>query len=238
MKKLLLIVLSLCPPLWTYAQLKDSLTLSAVQMQPALEARFREKLVELARQNPNSDAIKAREQINRLETQNARAAWLNHFSASANANEYSLKQNSNTQNIYYPRYNFSVGINLGNLITIPNNVKISKTNRKLIAAQKANEDRDAKVTVLKMYETYTANKKVLELQLPLLEDALNYYKQMERKFSGGEISIDQYSASYRIYNSEMVRNVQLIKELNQSRIELEGMIGMTLESALHLITQP
>ncbi|WP_143306697.1 TolC family protein [Chitinophaga vietnamensis] len=239
MKKLLLFVLSLTTFLMASAQQKDSIDLATVQSNPALEARFKQTLVALARNNPNQDGYKAKEKINKYEIQNAKAAWLNHFMAAANVNEYSLKNSStiNGQNYYYPKYNLGFSISLGDLLTTPNNVKIAKTNREVIEALKEKDLRDARTNVLKQYETYIANKKLFELHLPLLEDAYSNYQSQEKKFSAGEVSIEIYNSAYRVYNAEMVQNVVLAKNMNESKIDLEGAINMPLEAALQLLKQ-
>jgi outer membrane protein TolC len=123
---------------------------------------------------------------------------------------------------------------LGALVTIPNEVKIAKTEKKLIGNMKEEEQRKIKADVLNAYELYAANKKLLELQAPLLEDVYSHYKQTEEKFSAGDkdVSIETLNISYRSYNEEMVRKVMLERDIRQAKIELEKLIGITFEEAV------
>lgn len=234
MKQLVLFISFLLCVATTQAQLKDTtLSLSGLRKNPGMEARYRQQLIQLALQNPNMDELKAREEINKYEIRNAKAAWLNHFVANGNLNEYSIKGSSN--NNFFPRYNFGVTLPLGNLVTVPNNVKIAKTQRKVLTAQKRTDSIATKVSVLNMYEIYVANEQLMELQIPVLNDVYSNYSLQEDKFKKGEITVEEFNAAYRIYNTEKATNINLKRELEQSRINLEGMIGTTLEEVLRQI---
>ncbi len=235
MKKLYAILVALLYITAAQAQRTDSIDFARVSKSPVLEARFKDKLVELAATNPTQDGLDAKQKINGYEISNAKAAWLNHFVVSGNLNEYSIKNNS--QYNYYPRYNFGLILPLGDFVTIPNNVKIARINNKVIEAQKGEAARFSKSTVLKLYENYKANSQLLELETPLLEDTYNTYQQVEKKFARGETQIEDLNAIYRNYNTEQVRNIQLRRDLQQFKIDIETMIGVTFEEALQMVKQ-
>jgi len=237
MKKMLTAILVLCTSLSALGQVqsKDTAVLLTLPKDPYTVSRFKERLVELALQNPDVTQFAIRKEMNKYEKNAVGAAWLNHFSAAGNLNEFTIKNSSSAgNNLYYPRYNFGVMLPLGNLIKIPNDIKRVKAEGRLIDRQKESEALTIKGKVLDLYEEYAANKKLFELHMPLLEDALLNYNQAETKFRAQDpnVPLEIYKTSYSAYNAEMVKHIQLEKELRQSKIALEAIIGTTLEDVL------
>ncbi len=238
MKRISLVVLALFLVLATQAQLvkRDTSVLLKLPPDVSTVTRFKAKLVELALQHPDMKQYAVKKQINKYETNIAGSAWLNHFSAAGNLNEFTIKGSSGTtnNNTFFPRYNFGVMLPIGNLIKIPNDVKRVRAEKKLLETQQESDALSVKALVLQAYEEYAANKQLYELHLPLVEDALLNYTQMEEKFRAGDetVSIELYKESYRSYNGEMAKKILLEKELRQSKLKLEEMVGTTLEQVL------
>lgn len=238
MKRISLVVLALFLVLATQAQVVKRDTSVLLKLPPDMStvARFKAKLVELALQHPKMKQYAVKKQINKYETNIAGSAWLNHFSAAGNLNEFTIKGSSGTNqnNAFFPRYNFGVMVPLGNLIKIPNDVKRVRAEKKLLETEQESDALTVKAQVLELYEEYAANKQLFELHLPLVEDALLNYTQMEEKFRAGDetVSIELYKESYRAYNGEMAKKILLEKELRQSKLKLEEMVGTTLEQVL------
>ncbi|MGF6848397.1 outer membrane protein TolC [Chitinophaga sp. W3I9] len=197
--------------------------------------RLKTRLVELAMENPQIKALDIKKQITKYDENRAKAGWLDMIVASGNLNEFTIKGSGTTNNnTLYPRYNFGVSVPLGHLISIPNEVKTAKANGKVFEQQKEGEKLALKSAVLRAYEDYAANKQLYELQMPLLEDSYNHYKQVEQRFSKGDqnTAVESLNEAYRIYNAEMVRKVNLEREVKQSKLVLEAIIGTTLEEVL------
>lgn len=217
-------------------QQAESPILLALPADAPTVVKLKKRLVELALQTPDMKQYTIRKEINKYEGNKATAEWLNHFNVNGNVNEFTLKQQrGDVNNNFYPRYNFGVSVPLGNLVAIPNEIKRVKANSRLLDVQKESDAMTIRSKVLKAYEDYAANKQLVELQQPLLEDALNHYKRIEEKFSAGEkdVSVEAFNEAYRMYNGEMVKKVTLERDLRQSKIDLEGMIGgITLEEVL------
>lgn len=232
MKKGLFFVVGLCSCLFVQAQKKETSLYLPMADAPEV-VQLKEVLVELAMQNPIVRSYAAKTQINRYETNKAKAQWLNMLTAAGNLNEYTIK-NSGNNNVFFPRYNFSLMVPLGSLIVIPNDVKIARAEKKVLITEKESEILKIKADVLNAYELYAANKKLLELQVPLLEDVYSHYKQMEEKFSAGDkdVTVETLNISYRSYNEEMVRKVMLERDIRQAKIELEKLIGVPFETAV------
>ncbi|MBV8253768.1 MAG: TolC family protein [Chitinophaga sp.] len=248
MKKLLLFALSLCFVLHVQAQ-KDSLGLNNILKSPVLEARFKQLLIDLASKTPIQDAVETKEKISDYQIANARSQWLTHVTFFTNLNENSFNRNNtyynnpndpkndNNKNNYYPTYNLGLAFTLGDFFTTPRNVKIAQAQKKLYEAERQADLRGSRNKVLTDYEIFVATKKLFELHLPLLEEALNNFQSVEKKFAAGEVTLEVYSAAYKSYNVEMVQNVKLTRDMNQAKIDLESSINMPLEAAIQLMSK-
>jgi outer membrane protein TolC len=241
MKQAYILLLAACFSVAAHAQQQpDTAVLLRLPADPANVARFKQKLVELALQNPDVKQYDDRKDIAKYETRIAKAAWLDHFSAAGNLNEFTIKgrddNDINANQNFYPRYNIGVAIPFGHFLSIPNAVKRAKAEGKLAQKQQQSQALVIKAKVLQAYEDYAANKRLVELHLPILEDALLNYNQMEEKFRAGDntVPIDVYKEAYRQYNAEMVQKVTLDRNLRQSKLTLESIVGMTLEEVMRL----
>ncbi|MBV7532007.1 TolC family protein [Chitinophaga sp. sic0106] len=248
MKKLLLIALSLCMVLLAAAQSNDSLDINTILKNPGMEHRFKQVLINLASKTPTQDAVDTKEKISDYQISNAKLQWLNHLSFFTNLNENSFNRNTVyynpndpktnvNQNNYYPTYNVGLAFALGDLFTTPKMVKIAVAQKKLLAAERQDDLRGSRNKVLNDYENFVAAKKILELHMPILEDAYNNHQALEKKFTAGEISLEVYSTGYKAYNQEMVQQINLNKSYNLTKIELETTINMPLESAISLLNK-
>ncbi|SFN01131.1 Outer membrane efflux protein [Chitinophaga sp. YR627] len=232
MKKGLFVIIGLLGCLFANAQRRETSLYIPLIDSPEV-AQLKVVLVELAMQNPGLKVHDAKLKVNKYETNKAKAGWLNMLQASGNLNEYTLKNNSNNAT-FFPRYNFSLTVPIGSLISIPNDVKIARAEKKVIINMKEEDKLKLKADVLNAYELYAANKKMMELSVPLLEDVYNHYKQTEEKFSAGDkdVSVETLNIAYRSYNEEMVRKVMLERDIRQAKIEIEKLIGISFEEAV------
>src|ERR1044072_1054749 len=240
MKKAYILLLFVCIGLTANAQQQpDTEVLLKLPADPPAVTRFKQKLVELALQSPDVKQYDDRKDIAKYNTRVATAQWANHFVASGNLNEFTIKGRGNDLNgnqNFYPRYNFGVTVPFGHFVSIPNEIKRSKAEGKLAQRQKESQALIVKAKVLQAYEDYAAAKKLLELHLPIMEAALLNYNQIEEKFRAGDntVPIDVYKEAYRQYNAEMVQKVEMERNFRQTKLILEGIVGMTLEEVMRL----
>src|SRR5258708_840471 len=101
---------------------------------------IREKLVQMALQNPNFEIADRKVGVADYSLKRAKGAWLNLFSAQGNLNEQSIKQTTTTVNgvpvNLYPRYNFALTLPLDFFSQNSNDVKIARENLYIAGAQK------------------------------------------------------------------------------------------------------
>ena len=85
------------------------------------------------------------------------------------------------------------------------------------------------------YYDYVQTQRLYELQEEAVQDASFAFTKTEEKFSKGEVPLDVYTATSRRYNAERATKVTLEHNLLVNKAQLENLIGMPLEAALHQI---
>ncbi|SEW50300.1 TolC family protein [Chitinophaga arvensicola] len=200
------------------------------------QTKIQEKLVELAKNNPQIKTAKLERDKTLYELNKAGGSWLNYITLGVNLNEISLKtyKSSNTtlQNLYYPLWNVGINIPLGSLIGHSSDVKIARRNVEIATQQQELLSRQVRAVVLSKYQTYLLKKELLTLQNEITEDDYAAFTQAEQKFSTGSITYDEYSINSKRYNAELVKKITLETELIQAKLDVEELIGVKLEEAL------
>jgi outer membrane protein TolC len=207
----------------TYANLQDTGKVMDI----------RERLVQLALQNPTFEIADRKVVVADYQIRKAKGSWLSALQAAGNLNEFSLKGNSVAANLF-PKYNFGVSIPFDIFTSKGNDVKIAKENFSIAQAEKNQRFREIKAEVLTRYEDYLMYKQMLELQSQSTQDAQSVYLQSEKDFADGFIKQEDYNKATKAYNEERSRQAGYQRNFNVVKIELEKLIGVPLETVLAL----
>ena len=195
---------------------------------------IREKLVQLALQNPDYEVADRTVNRSLYELRKAKGSWLGAVAVSGNLNEFSIKQQASGVASFYPKYNFSVNIPLDMFTTKRNDVKIARENYLMAEAARNNTFRDIRAAVLSMYEDYLMHKARLESQIRMTQDEQTILISKERDFKDGLINQEEYTKYNKAYEGANLLRIEYERNYKVSKIELERMIGMTIEEALAL----
>jgi len=192
------------------------------------------RLVELALKGPEYDASVHQGRIAQLELKRAKNMWLNLLSISTNYNDQSFaKPVSNGQATYvYPKYFFGITIPLGIFFSQGNQVKSA---RESIANGKDQQEmlaRSLKQQVLTKYKQFKFYGTQIEMENELSNDVLVSATQAEQNFRQGKITVDTYILAQRAKNEEMVKIMNLQLQQDLIRLDIERMIGVSLDSVL------
>lgn len=197
-----------------------------------VDISFEEKLIQLAWNNhPTSRIAIQNVQLYSKEKALAGWSWLDNVNATFNVNQFNLDPSSDQlgRAAFFPRYNISMRMSLGTFALTPINTKIAR-DRVIMGEQQVNElklaiRRDVLVTVEQFKERY----KVLRLRDRLKEDFLVLFKDAEKKFSQGDIQIDQYQLASQAYYTRSEAVITASSQFNQTKIALEALIGLRLD---------
>lgn len=191
----------------------------------------RERLVQLALQNPHLEIADRNLRKSVYELNKTKFSWLGQAAASFNVNEFSLQPQPGVAN-FYPKYNFSVNVPLDLFTTKSNEIKIAKENVMIAQADRNDKFRDIRATVLTLYEDYLMHKGRLESQIRITQDEYTIYISKERDFQDGIINQEEYTKYTKAYEQSKLLRDEYQRNLNVVKIELQRIIGVTLEEAL------
>jgi outer membrane protein TolC len=192
---------------------------------------IRERLVQLALQNPQYEMTDHAAIAAGYQVKIAKSAYLGMFAAQGNINEYTITPpaTQGTYPYYYPKYNFGVNVPFDIFSKTTNNVKIARENQYIANAAKNEKFREIKADVLTKYENYLLAKQLVEFQSKLTQGEYSTYKRAESDFAENLVKLDDVEKAQRGYILEQVKSLTLQKDLNVTKIELEKVIGARIE---------
>jgi hypothetical protein len=191
---------------------------------------FEEKLVQLALAGPLYKGSYNENKINEYQLKKAKSAWLNILSLSVSYNEQSFSKNLQGPAIY-PKYFFGLTVPLGTLFS---KTEIKAANEQLALGQNNQQQLalNIRAQVLTTYRKYLMYVELIPIQTKITFDALSLFQQLEKKFKNEDksVTIEAYTLASRSYNDELTKKLELELQKDLIRIELERMIGTSLEN--------
>jgi len=192
---------------------------------------IRERLIQLALQNPEFEIADRRLNITEYQLNRAKGDWLSAVQGSINLNEITLSPVKGAQ-IFYPLWNVTIAVPLSFYSDKKNNIKIAKENVLIAAAEKNERYRRIRTLVLSKYEDYLMNKEKLEMQSRVTQDAYQTYKQSERDFADNLITNDNYTKAYALYKDQYDKQLEITRNFKVVTYELEEIIGVPMDEVL------
>ena len=200
---------------------------------------IRERLVQLALQNPNYEIADRKVAIAGYQVKKAKGSWLSPIAVQGNVNEFSLKKGSTSSTgtvinpgALYPKYNIGATIPFDLFSSKKNDIKVAKENLSIAEAEKNQRFREIKAEVLTKYEDYLLFQQKLEYQSQVTQDARTAYLAAEKDFQEGAIKQEDYNKSYRGYTEEKIKQAEYQRNYNVIKLDLEKMIGISMDDLL------
>jgi outer membrane protein TolC len=201
-----------------------------------IQETIAEKLADLA---VSSNRVKIAEkgmEVSKAEIKKSQADWLNVFTGSYNHVLFNLNNPLKSQSSqFWPKYNATLNLPLGFFFTRTSSNKIAKGNYDKAVVLRDQEVSEVKRLIKIQCQTYQANLYLLSLQESLLQDEKILLDNISNKFDNNQADLQAFTDATRRYNLELVKKISLIKEVNNSKFELEALLGMKLSEALRKI---
>ena len=214
-----------------YRRRTDSLAVHHILLP---DSTVENRLVALALQAPRYDALGHQVNVTKYQLSMARKAWFNLLAFSVNYNDqtFAKAQTTATSPAYvYPKYFFGLTIPVGLFFTMGPQIHAAREN--VMIAQDNQEElaRTIRMDVLSKYKTYKNYEALILLQNTIVVDNQAALSQIEQKFRDGTASIDQFNTANRGFSDEKAKllNLQLAQDL--VRLDIERMIGASLDAA-------
>ncbi|HMJ71574.1 MAG TPA: TolC family protein [Cyclobacteriaceae bacterium] len=191
---------------------------------------FEDKLVQLAWKNHPSNKLVLKDvDISMREAKLVKWKWLDDIYATGNLNEFTLSPaGDRPANVFFPRYNFGVRVSIGTFANTSANSKIAKE-RVLKTNYTVNEKKlSVREEVLTNLEKLKLTYKSFRLRESIKEDYLLMYRESEKKFSTGNVTMEQYRSAVQAYADQVETVLEAESAFNTARITLEAFVGVPL----------
>ncbi len=196
------------------------------------DIEFSEKLVQLAWQNhPNNNSQKEQVKISQIDMQLSKRRWLQNFRVSGNLNEFNIDPSSdlNNRSQFFPKYNFSLTLPLGDLFMNP----LENKQHSILIEISENELNATKLmvrrNVLQAYNDYILQEEIYKIQRLAMDNAETNHAIVEESFEQGEETYDRYTTSFNNLNQRKITILQSERDYKNAKLTLEEMIGIPLE---------
>ena len=192
------------------------------------------KLVALALAGPQIMGSDAQNKVNEYQLKKAQQSWLNLLSVSSSYNfSNQLNKGDNNGNVYVaPGLNLGVTIPFGIIFSKGTDVKIRRESLKQSQFNLDVAARNLKAEVLSKYLEYKNYRELILMQSKVVDDEQAALKQVENKFREGGTSIEVYNNATKIYNNEVAKKLNLQLSQDQTRLQIEALIGVSLDEVI------
>jgi hypothetical protein len=192
-----------------------------------------ERLVQLAldKSYVNKAAV-FESQIAESELKASKAAWLDRVLLQGNLNEFTIQPDRYVRSQFFPRYNVSVGIRLGDFFTVPQTTKGRRANYEITRLAIDSQRLAVRTEVLKKYNHYLSVKEQLSIFKKLESETALNLGLMKTKFDRGEETYANYSLVIERHYEMIMQTKVLEESLEEAKLDLESMIQTPLESVL------
>jgi outer membrane protein TolC len=193
---------------------------------------FQEYLVQLAwMNNPESLIAQEETKISKDREKNIKKEWMKDVAASFNVNEVNLRQSGD--NVFFPRYNFGVGLNLNNIITQKTKNKIGKRET-TVAEQKANMQKLAlRSETLTRYARFNLARNIYKARVLAEQEVYANYVLIKQLYESDEKTFEEYSAANKAWYTAQEEKLEVETDVLTARYALEEIIGLKWEQVQH-----
>lgn len=215
--------------------LESDAQINIIPTGPYEELSTEERLVQLAWNARSEQAVIQSEiAIADQQVKVAKWAWADNLRTSFNLNEFTIqgRPDPGERPLFFPRYNFNIGLALGDAISNPAQTKIAKQRRLVAEAQRSNAQLDLRAEVLGAYQNYRLSISLYQISTEQNEEGYTNFLMVSEKFKTGEATLEEYNAAQQLYNTTRADLARLETQVAIAQLQLERYIGVSLEQVL------
>ncbi|MVN22948.1 TolC family protein [Mucilaginibacter arboris] len=206
---------------------------------PDISYSYLDKLIASAKTNyPRVAAYKNRIDLAKTAVSKAGLSWFDLLTFSY------IYQPDNTLNYTIPATNYAtttnrflfngiqlgLSLNLGSLLLKPANVKVAKTELKIIGEEQSEYLITLTMDVKRKYFTYLLQQNLVRIQTQSYQDMQSALKQAKYKFQKGEASFETYNATLLSAATRTEQKLQAETNFFIAKSDLEAIVGDKLEN--------
>jgi len=195
-----------------------------------------ERLVQLAwKNNPLSEMANQDILTAEFNFKVSKTSWTDQLGATFNLNEFTIQRfnpNYDPATVAlnnFPRYNIYLRLPMSTFFQQPHQRKAAQS-RVEFSKEKLNLLKlEIRARVLRLYSEFKKNELIYGIRRDALADEESNYLLIEEKFRNGNISLEEYTRGQKGRNDMRIQSALAENLYNQSKIDLEEVIGVRLE---------
>jgi outer membrane protein TolC len=193
-----------------------------------------EYIVQLAWLNSPEGHIAEKVLLNsKSEQKNTKKEWMRDVNASFNFNESNLKGADTLGNVFFPRYNFGLTLNLYNILS--QNEKNNIGRRRIsIAEERINQrKREIRADALTRWADFKLAKEIYKERSTVELDLNNNFILIQQLYKSDEATLEQYTTTSAAYYQAREARIRAQTEAEIAKFKLEEIIGLRWEQVQH-----
>jgi len=202
-----------------------------------LDAKARdiaEYMVQLAWLNsPEGSMAETERLITLSENKNTRKEWMRDVNASFNFNESNLRGADTLGNVFFPRYNFGLTLNLYNILSQKEKNNIAKRRINLAEEQIHVRKRSIRVEALSAWAEFLLARQIFKERSTVELDLNNNFILIQQLYKSDEATLEQYTITSATYYQAREARIRAQTELQIAQYQLEAIIGLRWEQVQH-----
>lgn len=195
---------------------------------------FSEYLVQLAWLNQPESAIAQSEVKNAQdEAKNTHKEWMRDVQTTFNINEGNLKGADENGNVFFPRYNFGVGVNLYSITSQKTKNTIGKRDIQ-IAEHRVNQRKlEIRAETLQRFALYKLARELYKTRTLAEQEANANYLVIQQLYKSDEKTFEEYTTASAVYYAAQEGRLKAETDVLLAKYRLEEMIGIKWEQVQH-----
>jgi len=195
---------------------------------------FSEYLVQLGWLNSPESAIVQEEVKNAQDaSKNTNKEWMRDVQATFNLNEGNLRAKDSTSNVFFPRYNFGINLNLYNVLSQKGKSKIGKRDVEIAQHQVNQRKLQIRAEVLTRYAAFRLAKEVLKTRTLAEQEVFANYVLIQQLYKTDEKTFEEYTLASSSYYQAQEQRLKADTDVLLAKYRLEEMIGIKWEQVQH-----
>ncbi|MDX1910723.1 MAG: TolC family protein [Saprospiraceae bacterium] len=202
-----------------------------------LDAKARdiaEYMVQLAWLNSPEGRIAEADLLNaKSEDKNTRKEWMRDVNASFNLNETNLRGADSLGNVFFPRYNFGLTLNLYNILSQKEKNRIGRRRVDIAGERIHQRKREIRADALTAWAQFRLAREIFKERSTVELDLNNNFILIQQLYKSDEATLEQYTTTSAAYYSAREARIRAQAELDIARFKLEEIIGLRWEQVQH-----
>jgi outer membrane protein TolC len=192
-----------------------------------------EELVQLALRNNTAGKIAVyNSEIAEKNVRLDKMAWFDRVKLQGNLNEFTLDPERYSRSQFFPRYNFSVQLSLGDFSIIPTQVRRRRYELEITRLEEEGQKVQMRHEVLRRYNHYLSIKSQLAVQRKLEGEIGLNLEVAKDKFSKGQVDYEALTMLTENHFNQQLKIIEMEEALRTAVLDIEELIGVKLDTVL------